>query len=530
MINRFTRIIAVLACSILLIGNPIYTESKVKSKAKTTATASRSKKAGNSKTTKNSKSNKNNKSSKGNSKTTKNAKSKQSTRRGWAPFASFETKATPSQYNVPADSIASLTRKAANGNVEAQYLLGCSYFERRVAGANRDSADYQAAKYWYMAAQQGHATAMGNYAYCLRTGRGVTADTLAAVNMYVASLKKGNPRLEKLTRQNADRNSAMDSYILARAIESGLKVYGNHDADYYDRIACSCGFAPAIVNEAQKELAAGNTDRAVQLLRSIHNPDDDTIDKILAMLRQAGSQDTEVLLNMASTGYPEAQLTLADILFERGESADAYKWMYQAAQNGSDTALEKLVRMLLNDSSSVYDPYQAYLWIDTYAEGNRDQINSLAIRLSGSNDSFVAYANGMALINVADHADFASALPLFKTSKTIGSNAMALLCEAKTINKSNAEKDLKKLADKQAPLAPMAYSILKPNDKTALKYLQAASKKGDISAKIQLGVTLYKKKDYKEAAKILNEVYENWILTEEAAIILSECDEKLSDK
>ncbi|MCH5245125.1 MAG: sel1 repeat family protein [Muribaculaceae bacterium] len=513
-----TRIISIVFCAAAIALHPIEVESKAKSKARTTTTTRAKKSSKKSSSTR----------SKSRTKGTKSSRTrgkKTTTRRVWAPFASFETTATPSQYNVPDDSIASLRRKADAGNREAQYLLGCSYFERRVSGANRDSADYNAMRYWRMAAEQGHVTAMGDYGYCLRTGRGIQADTLAAVEMYVASLIKGNSRLERLTRQNADRKSSFDAYVLARSIDSGLKIVDKRNAAYYDEIACEGGFIPAIIDNAKRELAAGNGDGAVKLLRSIHNPDDATIDRILEMLKSAGSQDIEVLVNVASTGYPDAQLILADILIERNELKEAYQWMYKAAQNGSDTGLEKLVLMLLNQESELYEPYEAYLWIDTYADGNDEETVKYATELSGNDTSFINYVLGMQKIS-QEKPDYAGAHPLFRESTTAGSESMALLCDAKSVKKSQAAKELRKRAGEDRPLAAVAYSYI--NQKDAMGYLNTAAKRGDVASKNRLGVILYKNKKYSDAHKVLTDIQQNSILTEEAAIALSECDEKVS--
>lgn len=528
-------IFAILTAFLLMFALPTELEAKRAAKRAKTTAVSKSKKTGRSaKSGKSSAKSKYGSSSKSKNKKKRAGKKygrKSASRRSvWHPFATFESRVTPTPYYVPSDSIASLRLKAASGNREAQYLLGCSHFERRVRYTPTDSADILAAKYWHDAAVQGHIEAIGNYAYCLRTGRGVQTDTLAAIDYYVSSILKGNNRLEKLIKRNAEHGGGMDSYILARAIELGYKnTERGKDTNYYDELAISNGFTPALIAGAEREIAAGNTDHAIELLRSIHNPDDRTINRILDMLSKAGTGDLQVLRNLADTDYPEAQLALSEMLIERGESAEGGKWMYRAAQNGSDAALNRIVVIQTTPGSSLYDPYQAYLWLDTYTDSNAELVAQKALELT-NDTAFANYAKGLVILDsdAENTPDYASALNLFLTSTTPGADAMTLLCIAKTDKKSKAHKQLKQLASKGIPLAPFAYSLL--NEKDAMKSLRTAASAGDVAASNRLGVILCRRGKFEDARKILLPIHENSIMTRDAAMALTECDDHLNEK
>ncbi len=514
-INRFVTLII---ASLLLVATPVGLEAKRSAKGGRTTAVTKSK-AGSKKREKTSKK------TSGKTRRGKQTNKKQSRRAAavWHPFASFESRATPTPYYVPGDSIASLKRKAAAGNREAQYLLGCSHFERRVRNTPADSADILAAYYWQQAAAQGHTEAMGNYGYCLRTGRGLRADTLSAVEWYIKSLLKGNRRLENLTARNAEHGGGFDAYVMARAIEQGFKGAGSgKDVAYYDNLAAKGEFTPALIDGARRYLAAGNTTSALEMLRAIRNPDDKTIGQILDMLSRAGTTDLQVLRNLAETEYPEAQLALSEVLLSNGDNAEGARWMYQAAQNGSDVALDRIVKIQTTPGSSLYDPYQAYLWLDMATESDPGEASVKALELTGDS-AFADFTKALIMLDREDRQpDYAGALPLLTDNPTPGAEAMALLCEAKTVKKSKAGKTLKQMASKAAPLAPLAYSFI--NAKDAMKMLKKGAEAGDVASANRLGVIYFNEKKFDDAREVLLPLQQNAVMTRDASVALSKCE------
>lgn len=519
---HYPRIFAILLTAIMIATSPADSAGASRRQRTTAVSRSKSKKAKSTKT----KSRTGKKTRK--SRTTSRRTGKTARRSYWRPFPTFESTAQPTPYYVPDDSIRSLRRKADNGNPEAQYLLGCSHFERRVKGANVDSADNFAAHYWALAAAQGHPAATGNYAFCLRTGRGVRPDTVKAVDFYIASILKGNPRLEKLIKQNADHGSPMDAHIMARCMELGYtNVEPGRDMSFYDQIAVSGGFTPSLILEANRLMAEGQNEQAINKLRSINNPDDDTVELILDILSRTATTDIDLLKNLAATGYPDAQLILADHLVQSGQPAEGYRWLYKAAQDGSDNALFKLVTLLSTEDSPLCDPYQAYLWLDSYVDGTDATAGEMAMKATG-NQAFTDFVKALSLLDrkVTDQTDYPAALALLVGNPTRGAEALVLLCETKISGNSKASKTLKEGANSGEYLAPMAYSFI--NEKNSRKSLQKAADTGDVASANRLGIILCKNHKYEAARDILLKTYENAILSRDAMNALAECDEKIS--
>ena len=87
------------------------------------------------------------------------------------------------------NATAKLIQKAKQGDAEAQYLLGCMYYEG-AGGVPQD--DKEAAKWWRLAADQGDARAQVALGASYAKGGGVLKDYVAAYAWY--SLAAGYPR------------------------------------------------------------------------------------------------------------------------------------------------------------------------------------------------------------------------------------------------------------------------------------------------------------------------------------------------
>lgn len=444
----------------------------------------------------------------------------------WRPFRDYETHAVPTISYITRDSVASLRRKSAAGNPEAQYLLGCSYFESKVPDTPADSSIVYAAEYWSQAARSGHAVGMGNYAYCLREGRGVRPDTLASVEWYVRSLVKGNSQLLRLVRQNVEHGSGMDAYIMYKAVtERPILADNGRKAGDYMAAALEAKFTPALLAVAGEAAETGDYETALSYYRTVIGPDDATIASILELLKQMGRHDETILKDLASTEFPEAQMALARLYIERNQPEEAARWLREAAQNGNDRALHEYVGRLVSGDGIARDYMQAYNWLEAMAdEDDTIQVDSLAATVGVA--SFEPFVNGVTLLLAEDYA---GALPYFVMSDNLdgdGAKSLSLLCQAKTDRKSKAEKELKELVKQNEPLAAYAWSILKP--KEAVKTLQPAADNGSLAAMDRLGVILAQQKKYAEALHYLSMVEESGILTPDGALALEETVRQLS--
>ncbi len=444
------------------------------------------------------------------------------TRNVWRPFRNFETSARPTISHITNDSVASLKRKSAAGNPEAQYLLGCSYFENKVRNTPSDSAIIYAADYWRQSAESGHPVGMGDYAYCLRTGRGVRPDTLKAVEWYVKSLVTGNNQLLRLVKQNADRGSGMDAFIMSRTVSErpSLGDKNGKSATEYYAIAINSAFPHALIEEARRAIDNGEYERALTCYRSIPSPDDDTISEMLELLSTMGNTDESILISLASTDFPEAQLALAKHYLTQNRPTEAAKWLKEAAQNGNDQALDYYVRLLVSGENNIKRDYmQAYNWLDVRAEEN-DSLSLDRLAASIGDAAFEPFVDGTILLRAEKYRE---AMPFFEKSYHLdgdGAESLYLLCLAKTDRKAKADKRLKELVKQGAPLAAYAWAILKP--KEAIKTLQPAADAGSITAMDYLGTLLARQGKYPQAYKYLVLADEAGILSPEGAKALSE--------
>ena len=83
-----------------------------------------------------------------------------------------------------------LRRRAEAGDPDAQYEMGCLFYEGR-GGVRRD---YSEAFRWYMkAAAQGHNSGLCDAGYCHRNGHGVEQDFAAAFRLYMKAAQQGCP-------------------------------------------------------------------------------------------------------------------------------------------------------------------------------------------------------------------------------------------------------------------------------------------------------------------------------------------------
>ncbi len=103
-----------------------------------------------------------------------------------------------------------LRGRAEAGDADAQYALGCRYYEGD--GVPRD---YREALRWYRkAAAQGHNSGLCDVAFCYRNGHGVRRSYAKAIPLY---------------RQAADQGCPTGAYWLGVAYERGEGVRADVD-------------------------------------------------------------------------------------------------------------------------------------------------------------------------------------------------------------------------------------------------------------------------------------------------------------
>ena len=134
------------------------------------------------------------------------------------------------------DRIAEIRRRADQGDVDAQFTLGTLYSFGQILFANGgrvgpESDAAEAAKWYRLAAEQGHAIAQNNLGGMYADGRGVPQDDAEAVRWY---------------RQAAVQGAAEAQYNLGLMYNNGRGVPQNDaEAVKWYRLAAEQGFAPA---------------------------------------------------------------------------------------------------------------------------------------------------------------------------------------------------------------------------------------------------------------------------------------------
>lgn len=213
-------------------------------------------------------------------------------RAGWESYAKGERKSAIAQWEP----------LARGGNADAQYLVGLLYDE---GGTDLAIDRAEAARWYRLAAEQGHAAASNNLGLLHYRGDGVARDPEEALRLYRAAAAAGHarathnlgvmqllghagPREDAAThlREAADAHEPVSAFLLAAAIEQGVAAPVDQDESIRRyRQAAESGLP-----EAQILLAR-------RLIADRDNDDDDTCAEALRWLRRAadaGSLDAEV--------------------------------------------------------------------------------------------------------------------------------------------------------------------------------------------------------------------------------------------
>lgn len=89
---------------------------------------------------------------------------------------------------IPSE-MADLVARAAAGDPDAQYAVGCKYYEGD--GVRKDYAE--ALKWYRKAAVQGHNSGLCDVAFCYRNGHGVRRNYAKAIPLYLQAANQGCP-------------------------------------------------------------------------------------------------------------------------------------------------------------------------------------------------------------------------------------------------------------------------------------------------------------------------------------------------
>ena len=131
----------------------------------------------------------------------------------------FTTKEPPTQQEY--------AQTAQQGNAEAQFILGKSYFEGR--GVPNDS--YAAAAWYRKAAEQGHTRAQVNLGFMYENGWGVAKDYGQALVWYRKAAKQGNAEAQSnLGSSYANGRGVPQDYVAAHLWFNLAAIAGYSDS------------------------------------------------------------------------------------------------------------------------------------------------------------------------------------------------------------------------------------------------------------------------------------------------------------
>ena len=260
-----------------------------------------------------------------------------------------------------AGAMAMLVPLASGGDASAQYLLGVIYGKGNAAVAEDD---VQAAKWYRMAAEQGHKEAQTRTAMMYAYGCGVEKNSAEAVKWFIKSAEQGYaPAQYHLGRM----------YIAGRGVEKNTKEalrwwkssadLGYARAQHYLWLATQSGHGIADAQRAELDIdpyfaAYVNNDfpKAFTIVKPLAARGDAMAQALLGFMYEKGegaprddSEGLKWIQSAADQGFALAQSDLAT-RYANGQGVplnlvEAYKWAHLAAVQ-HDEAAPKLITTL----------------------------------------------------------------------------------------------------------------------------------------------------------------------------------------
>lgn len=442
------------------------------------------------------------------------------------------------------DSLAILTEKATKGDAVSQNILGVWYY----TGKNVKQ-DYKIAlDWWAKSAKQDNPDAIGNMAMCYQLGNGIKKDSVMALSLYKAAIKKGNasiiPQHEQIVKNT---KSLFSTRLLMECYQNGIGVKRDlNQAEKYQEALANAGdselqfsFALKCLNSKRAEKAAKYFEKAAKsgkkeavyyygyLLFNGMGIDQDKV-KGLALMTKAAKQ------NLVAAQYQVGRAFFEGNGVEKN-LAEAQKYLSEAAGKNKNAA------WLLGKSYlelSTPNLYFASQWISESVKGHEKEVNTLLA--DSKYKVFYKYVAGLKKYYL--DKDFEEAIKLFKEVEKqngVEGITMQATCWANKDNKKrNTKKAVslyKKAVEKGSAVASYYLSSMyeigegmKQADKEqALSMLKDAAKGGVAYAQDKLGDKYFSgdgvAQDYTEAAKLYLKAEAQNRLTTSAAKNLAQC-------
>lgn len=445
------------------------------------------------------------------------------------------------------DSIQNIIRMADQGDAKAQNLVGSWYFSGKNVQQDYEKAEH----YWHLAANQGNALAMGNVGLCYQYGYGVEKDSIAALRLYIRSIKDGNKQL--LEERTAGKN-AFDLVLAAQCYQQG----NGTTKDLNKAIGCYQKAVELQSPDAARELGLiymnqKNAIAAAPVFKQGAQQGDLTCTYYYGKLLYDGqgvvqdmSQGVVYLSAAAEKGFAQAQVEMGHACAKGEGTAQneekAFSWYEKAAVQGNPHGQWNLAECYRKGAGTEASFTDALYW---YARSAPIGYRRAFKRLMNENEEvknspFGSYVLGM---KAQANKDFSQAQEAYKALEKakhpLGKTLQAALLLAEGNDKANPKKGMKQL-ESLAETDALACFILaqvyangrvvEKDMKRSFEYMKRASDKGIWSATCQLADDYLNGqgtgKNEREAVKLLLQAQKAGRLTPEACQLLASCYEE----
>lgn len=443
------------------------------------------------------------------------------------------------------DTLWVLQNKAKQGDLMAQKTLAEWYFH----GTHEVAADTTAAlQYWALAGQQDDTESICHMAECYRYGWGTTPDSVTAIKLYEAAVKKGELSILREHESRAkEQQDIFSALLLSECYLKGIGVKRNTtEAREYTTIAANAGHPESQFTLGLYNLNSDEEETAfVWFMKAAAHHHSGSLYYCGLLCESGLGTDLDKAKAMgyyqqaSDYGFPMAQYQLGRIFLEGdGVTQDPSKAIYllsQAAMNGNTKAMWLLATCYAEGVGVVRDFHFATQWMAEAIDTHKKEFASYFE--NKSNATFATYLKGMRAFN--EH-DFETAVKSFKAVSKAnvpeGRTMLALCYADSTYVKSNCKRAFKlmKKAACKSVLAKYHLSTFyrkgigtKRDVEKSLQNLETAAEGGIAIAQCELGL-LYMTdgvllKDMEHAAVLFLDAESQYGLTKEAAIQLAEC-------
>lgn len=445
------------------------------------------------------------------------------------------------------DSVAIMKEKADKGDAVAQNQLGVWYYEGK-----KVKKDYKVAlDWWAKSAKQDNPDAIGNMAMCYQLGNGIKKDSVMAMSLYRAAIKKGNasiiPQHEQIVKNTKNLFSArllMDCYKNAIGVKRDTKKVEN-----YQEILANAGDKEEQFSLALKYLNSKRSEQAVKYFKmSAKNGKKEAVYYYGYLLfngmgvEQDKNKGLALMVKAAEQNMVAAQYQVGRAYYEGNgveRNFDKAKSYLSKAASKNKQAAWLLGLCYLNTSTP--DLYFATQWISESFKGHEKDMNALLA--DPKQKVFYDYLAGLKKYYL--DKDFDAAIKLFKSVEKLNCAEGITMQATSMANKDNKKRNLKKAVglyqkavEKGSAVASYYLSSLcetgegmKQADKVqSLKMLKEAAQKGVAYAQNKLGDKYFTgdgiAQDYTAAAKLYLSAEAQNRLTTSAAKNLAYCYER----